>query len=148
MEAADLARACAMKMIEGDEVRRALGIEIASVAPGAAVATMLVRRDMLNSREMCHGGVIFSLADTAFAYACNSHDVATVAQNCSIAFLAPARLGDVLTATAREAALAGRSGVYDVAVRRQDGSPIAEFQGLSRSIGGSVLAEGRRAAKD
>lgn len=147
MDAREIARACAAKMAEGDRVRQALGIEIVSVTPGAAVVSMRVREDMLNSHAMCHGGMIFTLADTAFAYACNSHDASTVAQNCSISFLAPGARDDVLTATARETALAGRSGVYDITVTRQDGRTIAEFRGLSRTVGGSILNdEWRKAA--
>ena len=138
MNASEIAQACAAKMWEGDQVRRALGIELVAVAPGEASVRMTVRRDMLNSHAMCHGGMIFTLADTAFAYACNSRDASTVAQNCSITFLAPGKLDDVLTAHARELRLAGRSGIYDITVVRQDGAAIAEFRGLSRAIGGAV----------
>ena len=141
MDAGELAQACAAKMWEGDQVRRALGIELVSVGPGVATLRMRVRPDMLNGHAICHGGMIFTLADTAFAYACNSHDASTVAQNCSVSFLAPGGLGDELTAKAREVSRAGRSGVYDVTVTRQDGSTIAEFRGLSRTIGGSILKE-------
>ena len=143
MDADEIARACAAKMAESDQVRRALGMEIVSVGPGTAVVSMQVRQDMLNGKGMCHGGMIFSLADEAFAYACNSRDAATVAQNCSISFLAPGRPGDQLTAHARETALAGRSGVYDATVTRQDGAVIAEFRGLSRTIGGAILGDER-----
>jgi acyl-CoA thioesterase len=94
---------------------------------------------MLNGYGTCHGGMIFAIADTAFAYACNSRDIATVAQAASIAFLAPAREGDVLVAEARETMLAGRAGVTHVEVRTADGRTIASFQGLSRSIGGAVI---------
>jgi acyl-CoA thioesterase len=146
MDAGEIAQACAAKMWEGDQVRRALGIELVSVAPGSATVKMAVRHDMLNSHEMCHGGMIFTLADTAFAYACNSYDASTVAQNCSVSFLSPGRLGDVLTATGREISRAGRSGVYDISVTRQDGAVIAEFRGLSRMIGGSILKEEWRKA--
>ena len=107
---------------------------------------MQVRPDMLNGHAICHGGMIFTLADTAFAYACNSRDASTVAQNCTVSFLAPGGLDDILTAEAREVSRAGRSGIYDVSVRRQDGKTIAEFRGLSRTIGGSILAPDRRGA--
>ncbi len=100
---------------------------------------MTLRDDMLNGHRIGHGGMIFALADTAFAYACNSRNENTVAQNASISFLAPARPGDVLIAEAREASRAGRTGVYQVSVRTQDGRAIAEFAGLSRTIGGSVI---------
>jgi acyl-CoA thioesterase len=147
MDAGELAQACAAKMWEGDQVRRALGITLVSVGPGAATVRMEVRQDMLNSHEMCHGGMIFTLADTAFAYACNSYDASAVAQNCSVSFVAPGKLGDVLTATGREVSRVGRSGIYDISVMRQDGRVIAEFRGLSRTIGGSILAEDWRKPK-
>jgi acyl-CoA thioesterase len=100
---------------------------------------MRVRADMLNGHAMAHGGMIFSLADTAFAYACNSRNETTVAQSATIVFLAPAAAGDMLIAEAREVARAGKSGVYHVGVRAQDGRIIAEFTGLSRTIGGAVI---------
>jgi acyl-CoA thioesterase len=115
-------------------------LEILDVAVGFARLAMEVRADMLNGHGTAHGGMIFALADTAFAYACNSRNVATVAQSANITFLAPARLGDRLIAEARELSGAGRVGVYGVSVRRGDGQIIAEFQGLSRSIGGAIVA--------
>ncbi|MFO1117192.1 MAG: hydroxyphenylacetyl-CoA thioesterase PaaI [Beijerinckiaceae bacterium] len=145
MEPREIARACADRMWDGDQVRRALGMDFVAIDEGSATLSMVVRQDMLNSHEMCHGGMIFTLADAAFAYACNSRDVSTVAQNCTVTFLAPGRLGDVLTASARETALAGRSGIYDVTVTRQDGTTIAEFRGLSRAIGGRVQEDVRPA---
>lgn len=145
MEPREIARACADRMWDGDQVRRALGMDFVAIGEGSATLSMVVRPDMLNSHEMCHGGMIFTLADAAFAYACNSRDVSTVAQNCTVTFLAPGRLGDVLTASARETALAGRSGIYDVTVTRQDGTTIAEFRGLSRAIGGRVQEDVRPA---
>ena len=139
MDAAGIARACADRMWENDQARRALGLTLDAIAPGEAVVSMRVRKDMLNSHGMCHGGFIFTLADCAFAYACNSRDVSTVAQNCSISFLVAGRLDDTLPAQAREVRLAGRSGIYDITVVRQDGVAIAEFRGLSRAIGGAIL---------
>jgi acyl-CoA thioesterase len=106
---------------------------------GHARVRMTVRADMLNGHRTAHGGMIFALADSAFAYACNSRNEMTVAQQASILFLSPAAEGDVLIAEAREDARAGRSGSYSVAVRTDDGRPIAQFQGLSRTTGGSVL---------
>jgi acyl-CoA thioesterase len=100
---------------------------------------MTVRPDMLNGHAIAHGGMIFALADTAFAYACNSRNMSTVAQAASIVFLAKARAGERLVAEAREQALSGRSGVYAVTVTAQDGRTVAEFQGLSRSLGEPVL---------
>ena len=106
---------------------------------GYARIAMMVRGDMLNGHGFAHGGMIFSLADTAFAYACNSRNASTVAQQASIVFLAPAKEGERLVAEAQEQALSGRSGVYQVTVRNRKGEKIAVFQGLSRAIGGAVL---------
>ena len=139
MQPDELARACAEKMWGRDETVRALGMSLVSVGPGRATLAMTVRKDMINSHGTCHGGLIFTLADAAFAYACNSRDITTVAQHCSIAFLVAGRLDDVLVAEARETQLVGRTGVYDIAVARTDGVPIAEFRGLSRAVGGAIL---------
>lgn len=137
----EIARACGEKMWELDATRAALDMELLDISPGTATLSMQVRPDMLNSHGICHGGYIFTLADAAFAYACNSFDVSTVAQNCSISFLVAGRENDRLTAHAREVRSAGRTGIYDVTVSRQSGEVIAEFRGLSRSVGGSILAE-------
>lgn len=117
----------------------AWNIEVLEVRAGYARISMVVRRDMLNGHGTCHGGLIFSLADTAFAYACNSRNVSTVAQQASIVFLAPATEGDLLVAEAKEEGLSGKSGVYAVHVRMNDGKLIASFQGLSRAGSGAVL---------
>jgi acyl-CoA thioesterase len=117
-------------------------MKLETVGPGRATMSMVVRKDHLNGHGSCHGGVIFTLADSAFAFACNSHNKVTVAQQCSVAFLAPGRAGDRLTATAIEVTLAGRSAIYDVTVARQDGTvTIAEFRGLSRTISGTHFEE-------
>ena len=141
MEPVELARACAAKMWEVDQTRRSFGMTLDAVGPGFASVSMQVRPDMLNNHGACHGGTIFTLADSAFAYACNSYDAVTVAQHCSITFLVAGKVGDTLTAKAREAQRTGRSGVYDITVTRQDGVAIAEFRGLSRTTGGSFLAQ-------
>ena len=117
----------------------AWNIEVEDAREGYARIAMVVRKDMLNGHATCHGGMIFALADTAFAYACNSRNVETVAQNATIAFLAPGREGDRLVAEAQEQAISGRSGVYQVIVTNQNGEKIAVFQGLSRTLGGSVI---------
>ncbi|HWA02665.1 MAG TPA: hydroxyphenylacetyl-CoA thioesterase PaaI [Rhizomicrobium sp.] len=114
-------------------------VEIEAVGPGFARVAMILRKDMLNGQGIAHGGMIFALADTAFAYACNSRNTRTVAQSATIAFMAPGREGDRLVAEAREQVLRGRSGVYAVEVKSQTGEIIAIFQGLSRSTGESVL---------
>jgi acyl-CoA thioesterase len=116
-------------------------MQIASVAPGRAEMTMTVREDMLNGHAMCHGGFIFLLADSTFAFACNSYNRNTVAQGCSIDYLAPAHLGDVLHATGIERSRTGRTGVYDIEVRNQHGRTVALFRGKSYRIDGHVVEE-------
>lgn len=128
-------------MLRDDHTTKGMGMSIDAVGPGRATLSMVVRKDHLNGHGSCHGGAIFTLADSAFAFACNSHNTITVAQHCSVTFLAPGREGDRLTATAREVTLAGRSGVYDVSVTRQDGVTIAEFRGLSRTVSGTHFEE-------
>ena len=120
-------------MWEADAASAMLGMEIDELAPGEARVSMLVRPDMVNGHDLCHGGLVASLADSAFALACNSHGTVTVAAGFEIDFLEPARLGQVLQAHAREVALRGRSGLYDVTVRAGD-TVIAEFRGRSRSL--------------
>ena len=122
------------EMWSGDAASKALGMKIEHVGPGEARLCMVVREDMVNGHDLCHGGLIASLADSAFAFACNSRGVKTVAAGFEIDFLEPARRGDLLVATAQERALRGRSGIYDVTVRAGD-TVIAEFRGRSRAIG-------------
>lgn len=131
--------AVAARMSAGDQAARALGIIVERVEPGRARASMAVREDMLNGHRICHGGLIFTLADTACAYACNSYNEVTLAQRCTIDFLAPAKLDDRLLAVAEERTLRGRSGIYDVSISGQDSMSIALFRGNSRRIGGNVL---------
>ena len=138
-EADKLARRVADTMLSREGTGPAFGIEIEEVREGYARIRMEVRADMVNGHAITHGGMIFLLADTAFAYACNSRNENTVAQSATIAFLAASKLGDVLVAEAQELSRAGRSGVYQVGVRKDDGSVIAEFTGLSRTIGGTIL---------
>jgi acyl-CoA thioesterase len=138
-EADKLARRVADTMLSREGTGPAFGIEIEEVREGYARIRMEVRADMVNGHAITHGGMIFLLADTAFAYACNSRNENTVAQSASISFLAASKLGDVLIAEAKELSRAGRSGVYQVGVRKDDGSVIAEFTGLSRTIGGTIL---------
>ena len=133
-EAAALAERCAAAMWAADQASQALGIEISDVSPGRAVARLSVTASMVNGHAIAHGGYVFLLADTAFACACNSHGPVTVAAGAEITFVAPARAGDTLTAIAAERVRYGRSGVYDVTVRRGD-EVIAEFRGRSRTIG-------------
>lgn len=121
------------RMMAGDDASRALGIEVVACADGRAVATMAVRADMVNGHDIAHGAFVFAVADTAFAAACNSHGPVTVAAAAEIVFVAPARLGDALTATAVERTRFGRSGIYDVTVHRGE-DVIAEFRGTSRTV--------------
>ncbi|MHC3467127.1 hydroxyphenylacetyl-CoA thioesterase PaaI [Streptomyces sp. 7R007] len=121
------------RMFDADRAAARLGVELLEYGTGRAVVRMTVRADMLNGHGIAHGGCVFLLADTAFACACNSHGPVTVAAGADVHFVAPAREGDVLTAVAEERVLAGRSGIYDVTVRR-DGEVVAEFRGRSRTL--------------
>ena len=138
-DASALAARVAESMYARDTATQALGIRIAHVGPGAAELSMDVRADMLNGHEICHGGLIFTLADSAFAYACNSYNINTVASGCAIEFTAPARFRDVLTARAHERQLAGRTGIYDVEVANQRGETVALFRGKSYRIKGHLI---------
>jgi acyl-CoA thioesterase len=134
-----LARAAAAAMWSTDHASQALGMEILEVGPGHARIRMLIRPDMTNGHGMCHGGYMFLLADSTFAFACNSHNQKTVAAGAEIHFLAPAQRGDVLTAEGREQHRAGRGGVYDVRVTDQAGRTVALFRGKSAAIEGAVI---------
>jgi acyl-CoA thioesterase len=126
------------KMWSSDRASQGLGIEILSVGPGQATLAMTISETMVNGHDTAHGGFIFALADSAFAFACNSHGKTTVAAHCSITFIRPARRGDRLVATASEVSRSGRSGIYDIRVSI-DEVPIAEFRGHSRTIGGTFI---------
>ena len=126
-------------MYADDVASQTLGITITDVAPGTAIASMKVRDDMANGHGICHGGYIFTLADTAFAFACNTYDDGTVASGADISFLEPVTKGAELIATAVELSRRGRSGIYDVTVRTDEGTVVAEFRGRSRSLGRSML---------
>jgi len=134
-----IAEGTARAMWSNDRASKGLGMRIDAVSPGAATLSMTVRDDMLNGHDICHGGFIFTLADSAFAFACNSYNFVTVASGCSIDFLAPARQGDVLTASAQERSASGRTGVYDIDVTNQRGERVALFRGKSYRIKGSVM---------
>lgn len=136
-----LAEACAENLGRDDNASAGLGIKLESVEPGRAVMSMRVRDDMLNGHSNCHGGFIFALSDSTFAFACNSRNAVSVASGCSIDFVRPGRAGEVLTAVAEERNLAGRTGVYDVTVTNEDGEDVAYFRGKSHRIKGSVLLE-------
>ena len=138
-EAQALAERVAAAMFARDAASQAMGMTIADIGPGRAEMRMTVREDMLNGHAICHGGFIFSLADSAFAFACNSYNLTTVASGCAIDFIAPAREGDVLSARACERSASGRTGVYDIEVTNQRGEPIAFFRGKSYRIKGHVI---------
>jgi len=139
---AELAQACADRMWAGDDASRGLEMTLEAVGPGTAVLSMTVRADMANGHGIAHGGFVSALADSAFAFACNSRGVVTVAAGFDIDFLEPAHVGDTLVATAEETVLRGRSGVYDVVVRREE-TVVALFRGRSRALGRPILEESR-----
>ena len=131
----ELASACAEAMWADDHASRGLGISLDHVGPNQSRLSMTVTQAMANGHGMCHGGFLFALADSAFAFACNTDNQRRVAAHCSITYLAPAELGERLIATAEQRAEAGRSGLYDIRVETDSGRLIAEFRGLCRSLG-------------
>jgi acyl-CoA thioesterase len=137
-----VAEATREAMLKDDHATKSLGIRIEAVGPGTCTASMTVRQDMLNGHAICHGGLITTLADSAFAFACNAYNEVTVASGFDVNLLAAARLGDVLTAQAVELSKAGRTGVYDISVRNQRGEAIAAFRGRSYTMKGKPLVEG------
>lgn len=139
--AEELARACARAMWDDDQASQRLGMTIDHVEPGAATLSMTITPEMTNGHGTCHGGFIFALADSAFAFACNSYNQRTVARHCSVTFIAPALRDDRLTAAAREVSRAGRDAIYDVRITNQRGEHIAEFRGHSRTVKGTHLAQ-------
>lgn len=139
VDAQTLAALVGQAMVRDDHCARAHGIVLEEIGPGRARMSMPVRPDMANSHGICHGGMIFTLADACFAYACNSYNHVAVAAGCDIVLPNPAKLGDTLTAVAEEKHLKGRSGVYDVAVTTQDGTVVGLFRGHCRRIQGTVL---------
>ena len=142
LHAADLARQVGETMFAADRAsRETMGMELVGCEPGRATMRMQVQALHLNGHQICHGGFIFTLADSTFAFACNSHNTKTVASGCSIEFLKPARLGDVLTCTGQEQSLQGRHGVYDMRVTNQRGETVALFRGKSTQISGKVLPD-------
>lgn len=141
MQPQDIADKVREVMLADDAASRMLGLRITEIAPGRAVATMTVREDMLNGFAICHGGLIATLADSAFAFACNARNALTVASGFGIDILKSAKLGDLLTATAEETSLAGRTGLYDITVKNQHGELIAVFRGRSHRLGDRKVFE-------
>jgi len=136
--AQQLADAAAQVICAHDRCALALGLRLLEVGPGIARMQMAVSEDMMNAHNTCHGGLIYTLADSTFAYACNSHNKNAVAVTCLIEYLRPAYVGDVLTASGAEQSLEGRNGVYDIRVQNQKGEPVALFRGKSTQIKGNV----------
>jgi len=134
-----LAARAAQALYDGDRASQMLGMTIETCAPGRAIVSMRVRPDMVNGHRICHGGLIFALADSAFAFACNSHGDNTVAAGAAIEFLAPGREGDVLRAIASERWRTGRAGIYEIEVRNQRDETVALFRGRSHQIAGRVI---------
>ena len=139
--AQSIARRAVDALYRGDRASQMLGMKVEACGPGAANVSMRVRADMVNGHGICHGGLVFTLADSAFAFACNSHGDNTVAAGAAIEFLLPARAGDLLIATAHERWRAGRSGIYEIEVRNQRGEAIALFRGRSHQIAGRLIDE-------
>lgn len=142
MDADALAHACADAMWREDRASAGLGMRLEAVGPGRAVLSLTVDAAMVNGHGICHGGFIFTLANSAFAFACNAYGERNVAQHNSITYVRPARNGELLTAVAEERARAARSGIYDVRVTGADGAVVAEFRGHSRASGGKFFPEG------
>jgi acyl-CoA thioesterase len=142
MPAAELARRVGESMFAGDVASKdTMGMELLHCAPGRATLRMVVQPRHLNGHKICHGGFIFTLADSTFAFACNSHNKIAVAAGCTIEFLKPAQLGDVLTCEGVEQTLQGRHGIYDMRVQNQRGEVVAMFRGKSAQLPGSVIPE-------
>jgi len=137
----EIAERCGVAMWNDDKASRALGIEMKVTGVGAATAWMLIRDDMVNGLGVCHGGLVFALADTAFAFACNAYNIQSFSESCQIEFLRPARLGDELLALASEDHRGRRSGYYTVKIQNQRDEPVALFRGRSVSNGNAILSE-------
>jgi acyl-CoA thioesterase len=137
-----IAEATREAMWANDRASKALGMQVTAIGPGTATLTMTVREDMLNGHDLCHGGLISTLADSAFAFSCNAYNEVTVASGFDVNIVAGARLGDVLTARAHEVSRAGRTGVYDITVSNQRGETVAAFRGRSYAMKGKAVVEG------
>jgi len=148
MDAQAVAEASRDAMLQGDHATPMLGMRVDAVGPGTATLSMVVRRDMLNGHAICHGGLVTTLADSAFAFACNAYNELTVASGFDVNLVAAAREGDVLTATAVEVSKAGRTGVYDVNVSNQRGEAVAAFRGRSYTMKGKPLVAGLPVGKE
>jgi acyl-CoA thioesterase len=139
--AQQIAEAVRDAMWRDDRASKALGMQVLAIGPGTATMSMTVRDDMLNGHDICHGGLITTLADSTFAFACNAYNEVTVASGFDVNLVSAARLGDVLTAEAREVNKAGRTGVYDIEVRNQRGERVAVFRGRSYTLKGKQVVD-------
>ena len=142
MTAQQIAEATRDAMWRDDRASKMLGMQVLAVGPGTATVTMAVRDDMLNGHDICHGGLVTTLADSAFAFACNAYNEVTVASGFDVNLVAAARQGDLLTAVATEVSKAGRTGVYDIRVSNQRGETVAAFRGRSYTMKGKAVVEG------
>ena len=142
MTAQQIAEAARDAMWRNDRASKTLGMQMLAIGPGSATLCLTVREDMLNGHDICHGGLVTTLADGAFAFACNSYNEVTVASGFDVNLIAAGHLGDVLTASASEVSKAGRTGLYDVTVRNQRGEAVAAFRGRSYTMKGKALVEG------
>lgn len=142
MTAQDVAEAVREAMWEDDHASKAMGMQVLAIGPGTATVTMTVRQDMLNGHDICHGGLMTMLADTAFAFACNAYNEVTVASGFDVNLISSARKGDVLTARCTEISKSGRTGVYDVGVRNQRDEAVVAFRGRSYTVKGKPVVEG------
>ena len=141
MNSKETAEKVAETILELDQTCRSVGISLENINEGTAKLSLKIKEQHINGHGICHGGIIFTLSDSAFAFACNSRNAASVAQHASVTFIKPAELGDKLFATAKEISLVKRNGIYDVTVTNQNANVIAEFRGYSRTIKGPVLKE-------
>ena len=137
----EVAQACARIMWDGDRASKQMGLELGEVRPGEAFVHLTVTPDMLNGHGVCHGGLIFAMADTAFAFACNSLNRRSIAMHCSISFIEKVTAGTRLSAHAAARAEYGRNGIFDVTVADEQGARVAEFRGYSRTLGGEWVSE-------
>lgn len=141
LDAQALAEACAESLWRDDMAAKKLGMKIEKIAPGHASLSMTVTSDMANGHGTCHGGFMFALADSAFAFSCNTYNQRAVAQHCTISYLAPAFAGDALLACGKEVSRSGRNGIYDIRITNEQGDAIAEFRGYSRTVSGTLLGD-------
>ena len=143
MNSKQMAAKVAETILESDQTCRSMGIRLENINEGTAKLALKIQEQHINGHGICHGGIIFTLADSAFAFACNSRNTASVAQHANVTFIKPAKLGDKLFATAREISLIKRNGIYDVTVKNENADLIAEFRGYSRTIKGAVFRENK-----